>query len=181
MDSKDKIIEYLSQPENLSFLLEIEELIPKAKTFLFNQGFKLFTNGIQKKLWDGYKTSTEKDDLIISSAQYKSNSHFNLAVYLGEGDKNNYFGIIGPTDHDNLIINTNPMQEVLNDFSMNNRWRHWGAWIYFKRNRSEILTLSSDNMGILIDEWIEEFWEFADKIRPEIEILNNTISSESGK
>jgi hypothetical protein len=172
MGSKDKIIEYLTQPENLTFLLEIEPLIPKVKTYVFNKGFNLFDVEIQKKLWAGCKTANERDDFTISSEQYKSNEHFNLAVYLGEGDRNNYYGIIGSADHDDLIIKTNPMQKIVNDFSMNNRWRHWAVWTYFRGDRREMLK-SSDNMGNLISEWVEEFCEFAEAVRPELDKINN--------
>ena len=81
MDYEHKIIEFLSQGQNLSFLFEVETLIPKVRSHLrkeLNDAF--FDNLRQNSVLNGYSPDRDKNNIFYRNPKYQDEKYYNLGV-----------------------------------------------------------------------------------------------------
>jgi hypothetical protein len=182
MISEDKLIEFLIQKDNFAFLMEIEGLIPKVKNYYFKKMFNKFIEmSVTPKLWPDYKIIPMEPNLTIVNNLYKENIFFNLTIYLGISDQNNWYGITGNINlFDSDIKEIRALRNILNSIGMTKVYSNWIGWKYFNRNRWDLVGIT-DVDSELIDffgDWSESFWDFADKIKESLEVANKAISKE---
>ena len=176
MDYREKLIEFLSEPENMKFLLEIEQRIPEVKEYYYRAHFDAFMQEfIIPKAWEGYKTDVSGDDFKLVEKNGSSATLLCIAIYIGTREENNYYGVIGPPNFDEQS-EVQELKSILSGKGMKGRWTHWLAWKYFDRNRSELLSLPLGRPSEeFLEQWAQTFWSFANDIRLKLEPVNMAL------
>ena len=172
---KDELIEFLGEPENMKFLLEVEPLIPDAKRHKLQKATRQFLNkyiidNINGNLGDDFEIKINGDDCLISNKIHNKEAYC-FAIYLGHGDSNYYFGIIGPANI-NSIPELNNLKEELLTYPMRKPWQHWLTWQYFSRKREELLVLPDSAFDEIFIEWSNSFWDFVAEFSNKIKEIN---------
>jgi hypothetical protein len=178
-----KLIEFLSQEDNLNFLLDMERLIPRVKDYIFKKRFELFIKEfITPKLWDNYKIIKVNDDSLLVNDQFSdffinhnNDKYFHIAINGGIGEQN-YYGIIGNRNKFN-DSNLNTLTNKLKSKEMEGSWKHWLDWKYFVNKRVDLSLVSNqDEVYVFLKQWSETFWDFAGYIKESLEQTNQTIA-----
>ena len=176
MDYREKLIEFLSEPENMKFLLEIEPHVQEAKKYKYRACFDTFLEKfIIPRIWEGYKDDVTGGDFKIVENIGSPTTLLSISIYIGTEDRNNYYGVIGsPMLDDQSVVKE--LKSILSGRGLRVRYAHWLAWKYFDRNRTELLSLSLGQPSEeLLEQWAETFWSFANDIRSKIESVNMAL------
>ena len=176
MDHKEKLLEFLIEPENMQFLLEIEPLIPEAKDYKYKVCFDLFMEKfIRPRLWPGYRVDIADTEVTLVEDAGSSAALLHIAVDISQNDRNNWYGVIGSSDLDQHR-EVQHLHRVLEERVLQSRWKHWLAFTYFARNRSELMHIPlGQPCEDFLEQWAEDFWSFAAEIRTEIESVNTVL------
>jgi len=175
MDYKDKIIEFLSHPENMKFLLELETLIPIVKEFHHKKAIDVFERMIKEKIWDDYKSDTSDENLIIFKSGYKNEKYFKLGIYLGRTYQNCFYGITSTTPFSTLKPDSDDLDSYTSDRKMA-QGNPWQTYKFFNKNRSELFNcFTQESLEEFFEDWSETFWEFANHVKQYIENLNDRL------
>ena len=177
MDTDDVRLEFLSQ--QVDFLLEIESLLPKVKSYVYKKCITQFRDDVlPDKCWDGYEIRVLGDNLIIENQKYSGKKYFHPTIYVGTGDRNNYYGVTGNKSiFDQSTPELDALKKTLEQHETS-RWTHWIGYRYFiNRKREELweISLSQEALNSFYQQWSEEFWSFAESIRESIENLNKSL------
>ena len=175
MDYKDKIVEFLSQPENMKFLLEVETLIPKVKNYHHKKCINVFEKLIKEKIWEDYESNTAHEVLTIFKTGYKNEKYFKLGIYLGQSYQNCFYGISSSTAFNTLKPDSDDLESYSSDRKMLQS-DPWPAYKRFEKNRSELFNFfTPESLEGFFEDWSETFWEFADDVKEHIEKLNDRL------
>jgi hypothetical protein len=177
MTTEDVRLEFLAQ--QVDFLVEIESLLPKVKAYVNRKCLDQFIDEIlPSKLWGGYKKSVAGNILTIENEYYKGSKYFHLTIFIGTGDRNNYYGVSGDKELiDASDLRLEPLKKVLEKHGASS-WRNWLGYLYFSsRSRDEIwpISLSQDALSHFYEQWNSEFWEFAESVREPVEKVNESL------
>ena len=185
MNYQEKLIEFLAQAENISFLLDIVPLIPKVKDYKYKKCYEEFANKyIYPKVWSGYSTIPDDDDnILFINDSYQGNDYFHIHVNVGQNGKTNWYGILG---NENIFNLPSPelqdLRRILEEEKVIKEDRHYVAYKYLPRNREELLRLPFDkSMEDFFDYWADIFWAFAENVKNAIEVANGAIQSKNVK
>lgn len=182
MISDAKLIEFLTQKDNFQFLMEIEKLIPTVKKSFFEKMFNKFIElSITPKLWPGYKIVMTEPNLTIINNLYEENDYFNVAIFLGLSDVNNWYGITGNINlFDSNKKEIQDLKDKLNSLEMTKIYSNWIGWKYFNRNRWDLVGAADIDSELMdfFEDWSESFWDFAGEIKETLEKANQAIAKE---
>lgn len=187
MSHKDPMIEFLAQPDNMRFLLEIEPLIKKTMNYKYEKCFKIFLKEYLSpktpKILPGYSEKFSDNTLIFISETFKEEklNYFNIHVHLGQRDKNNWYGIYGNEDrlYNQTKSEFQKLKDLLKKHGVNRKDKWVPAFQFFPRNREELLTLPDEAIDDILKEWSNIFWDFANNIKSAIEAANEVIRSQN--
>jgi len=178
MSYKDKIIEFLTLPENMSFLLEIKPLIEKAMNVKYKKCYdKFLKEYLLPLIWSNYSTKIVDDTLVLENDNFKGDEYFRIHIHVGQRAYNNWYGLYG---NETLLANQSRPQfqklsKLLKELEVTRRDKWTLAWKFLPRNREELLTLEKEEIDDLLIEWRNIFWEFAENIKNAVEAANEVI------
>jgi hypothetical protein len=181
MDYEQKIIEFLSQGQNLNFLFELGDLLPKVRQHLRKELNAAFREALSKSpVLEGYQLVSDGNDIYYKNHNYQDSKYYHLGVCVRLDADETFFGIIGSRDIDSANPHYESLQSKLKTFGMQGPWKNWFVWKAFSAHTimNEVyLQLKADNALGIFEDWIAEFNEFAEALRPNLEALNQWISS----
>ena len=176
MSYRQPIIEFLAEPENMGFLLDIEPLIPKVKEYKYFKSFEDFQrNYLIPEIWPKYSYELKDNTFILETEKFKGDDFFKIHVHVGEKDKNNWYGIYGGEIFNRPNLEFQKLKDILENQGVNKRDKWVPAFQYFSRNRMELLTLPNEALDDFLMEWSEIFWNFANNVKSAVEASNEII------
>ena len=177
MSYKKAIIDFLSEPRNMAFLLEIETLIPEARNHKYAKCFERFQKDfLIPKIWTNYSYEITDNTLILINEDFKGENYLRIHVHVGERDTNNWYGIYGNQETlSQPIREFQELRELLKSEGVIKRDKLTLAYEYFPTNRTKLLTLPNEAIDDFLMEWSEIFWNFANNIKNAVEASNDII------
>lgn len=180
MSYKKAIIEFLSEPENMTFLLDIEPLIPEVRNHKYEKCFEKFLKDYLlplPEIWINYSYEITNNTFFLINGDFKGENYFRLHVHVGDRDKNNWYGIYGSEETlGRPIPEFEKLRELLKSEGVIKRDKYVLAYEYFPRNRKELLTIPNEAIDDFLMEWSEIFWNFAGNIKSAVEASNEILS-----
>jgi len=184
MDEKNALVEFLSQPDNMRFLLELEhdKLISKAKAYKYERGLDYFVKKyITPSVWPGYTARKVNTELRLINNRYNEERDFYIYVDVNTNSECDvcWYGVNGSLESFNRSDFPEAVEfhnRLTNDGLTIEPNRGYGAYNYFKRERIEFLTIPDDSLDLFFSEWKVTFWEFANNIRNAIEKVNSALA-----
>jgi hypothetical protein len=189
MEFEDKIVEFMIQPENLDFILQLEPYITKAKEKIAEKNMGAFKDKMQELSIENCKQDFHDETFVISFNQTKVETnqlekYFKHGIFIGPYDKNFLFGIIGPKGGFNTYPSeAQEIKKILTEQKMKWDWpqargfHHWAAWKFFDRQRSEMIHSTKETAVEDFSECaMNEFSHFVEITKVELEKLNNCIT-----
>lgn len=172
MDIRNNLIKKLATEENISFILDINELMPdlltEIRANLFENNFKLPED------WNEYKIIREGEILHIAKNKFSSEGFFRFSIYLGNQEDNLFFGITGPWGRSNIteIRNLQTKSEMIGL----SRWSNW-VYKYFSSNRESLFSCirNNQNTETVLASFIEEFYNKCSDLREILEVTNENL------
>lgn len=180
MHIRKELIESIAIEQNYSFLLDLNELMPELLV-------EIRSNLIQKHFiligkWEEYKFNRHKNEfLILSKDRFTNSAFFRFAFFIGNGDKNMYFGITGPFDKV-IDIKSNGIETIKNIFK-NKNMTEWAGfemkWLYkyFGTDRNTLFNSIKNNEDITfsITPFMQEFFDTFSNDLKMIEEVNEEL------
>lgn len=176
MDIRKKLIKDLAKEENLSFLVDLSDILPDVFAEYYIQ---LFEKKIEfPENWKNYKivrNNSDNDNINIVHDSFVGDAYFSFSLYIGQGDKNFYYGIRGPWDKSNSIDEVKSLQLKSESMSLI-PWKNW-MYSYFKSNRDSIfncIRLEQD-INIAFLPFKDEFFNNCNLLKDLLEKSNIAI------
>jgi hypothetical protein len=176
MDYEQKIIEFLSQGQNLNFLFKLETQIPKVRDHLRKELNGAFFEMLPK---DEYARASDKSNIYCKNRDFQDAKYYYLGICIRLDADEAFFGIIGPHGIDTANPHYEPLQSKLKTLGMQGHWRNWFVWKDFSTQdmNKVYLELKADNAKGIFENWLAEFNDFKEDIKPTLEALNQWIGS----
>lgn len=177
MNPRKELIKELSIEDNMSFLLELQEILPEIKVEFIGNQIENFINFTEE--WSGYKKIREEEIIYISKDKISSN-YFRFAIYFGN-DYEFFYGIIGPWEKRNLISEVEILYSNTKSITNEEQWKdkYNNDWIYKYFNRKKELIYNSIRNGqtinIAINPLIDEFFYECSKLKKLLENTNRAL------
>ena len=183
MSHKDPMIEFLTQPDNMRFLLEIEPLIKETINYKYKKQYEMFLQEyLYPDIWTSYLSNLDNNTLILirETFQEKEKGYFKIHVHVGQRDINNWYGIYGEEEKLNQPIHEfQVLKELLKKQGVTKKDGETLAYEYFLTDRKNLLVLPEKEIAGFLKEWSDIFWNFAENIKSAVEAANEIIRSQN--
>lgn len=179
MNPRKELIKKLSQNENITFLLELNDMLPEI---LIEIQFNILENKIEfNEKWNDFKMIRSYEILYVSKDEFNASNYFQFAIYVGYPGTM-LFGVIGPWDKKDLFEDIKAFYESCQKIGLVNwmdKYRNNWMYKYFSKDNTSLFNLirNGQTTDSAIIPYINEFFIDCLKLKTELEKLNKTLQN----
>ncbi len=171
------LLKELAKTENYLVIKELVNLFPKI---VYERYSPLFKEALIKEgMWDKYNFFDVPDDtyLDIADSTYLGDNFFRFTIYVGDEDKNWWFGIRGPWDRTTDFPDISKLIDTCSKFELES-WSKF-RFKYFNTKRSLVLEMleSGNNVSSSMESMAKQFIGTCTPIKVYIDKINLRVNS----